>query len=178
MLAAEPRQDGFDARRDALAKRYRYALWNGELPSPLRAPRAWHVREPLAPELLRLGAARLLGCRDFASFRGAGSAVKTNVRTLQRIDVTGAAGGDLQIAFEGDGFLRHMVRNLVGTLVEVGAGRRAPEWLDTVLAARDRTVAGRTAPACGLVLEWVRYPGDAESTGNSAHSSGIFVDAP
>ncbi len=178
VLAADLRHDAFDARRDALAKRYRYALWNGVLPSPLRAPRAWQVREPLEPALLRAGAERLLGSHDFASFRGAGSAVKTNLRTLHRIDVTGEAGGEIQLAFEGDGFLRHMVRNLVGSLVEVGAGRRAPGWLDEVLEARDRAVAGRTAPACGLVLEWVRYPDDAEVAGKSAQPAGIFVDAP
>jgi tRNA pseudouridine38-40 synthase len=168
VLAAEPRPDGFDARRDALAKRYRYEIWNGALPSPLRAPRSWQVREPLDPVRLRSAASLLLGTHDFASFRGAGSAVKTSVRTLQRIDVDGEAGAALRLGFEGDGFLRHMVRNLVGTLVEVGAGRRAPEWVSEVLAACDRTAAGRTAPAHGLVLEWVRYPGDAGEAAKSA----------
>jgi tRNA pseudouridine38-40 synthase len=178
VLAAELRHEGFDARRDAIAKRYRYEIWNGEEPSPLRAPRAWQVREPLDLERLRAGADRLLGKHDFASFRGAGSAVKTNVRTLQRIDVTGAAGGELRLAFEGDGFLRHMVRNVVGTLVEVGLGRRPPGWVADVLAAHDRAAAGRTAPACGLVLEWVRYPGDADGAAKSAPTPGVFVDAP
>jgi tRNA pseudouridine38-40 synthase len=161
VLLAERIHDDFDARRDAIAKRYRYEIWNGEQPSPLRAPRSWHVREPLDLALLRAGADRLLGTHDFTSFRGAGSAVKTSVRTLHRIDAAGATGSEVRLAFEGDGFLRHMVRNIVGTLVEVGLGRRPPEWVDAVLAARDRAAAGRTAPACGLVLEWVRYPGDA-----------------
>jgi tRNA pseudouridine38-40 synthase len=178
VLAAEPRHDGFDARRDAVAKRYRYEIWNGEQPSPLRAARAWQLREPLDLGRLRAGADRLLGSHDFSSFRGAGSAVKTSVRTLRRIDVLGASGTEIRLGFEGDGFLRHMVRNLVGTLVEVGLGRRPPEWLAEVLAAQDRAAAGRTAPACGLVLEWVRYPGDAEAAANSAPSAGIFVDAP
>jgi tRNA pseudouridine38-40 synthase len=158
VLAAELRADHFDARRDAVGKRYRYHVWNDERPSPLRAPRSWHVREPLDPTALRSGAAHLLGTHDFASFRGAGSAVKTNVRTLHHIDVAGAAGAEIQRAFEGDGFLRHMVRNMVGTLVEVGLGRRPPAWIREVLSLRDRAAAGRTAPACGLVLEWVRYP--------------------
>jgi tRNA pseudouridine38-40 synthase len=160
VLEAVRVHDGFDARRDAVAKRYRYAIWNGEQPSPLRAPRSWHVREPLDLGRLRVAADRLLGSHDFTSFRGAGSAVKTNVRTLHRIDVGGAAGAEICLAFEGDGFLRHMVRNLVGSLVEVGLGRRPAQWINEVLATRDRTVAGRTAPAWGLVLEWVRYPGD------------------
>ncbi len=178
VLAAEPRPDGFDARRDAVAKRYRYAIWNGEVPSPLRAPRAWQIREPLDLGPMRAAAARLEGRHDFTSLRGAGSAVKTSARTLHRIDVTGASGGDIGIAVEGDGFLRHMVRNLAGTLVEVGLGRHPPDWVDAVLAARDRAAAGRTAPACGLVLEWVRYPGDAGSPAKSAPRAGNFVDAP
>jgi tRNA pseudouridine38-40 synthase len=178
VLAAEPRHDGFDARRDAIAKRYRYEIWNGEQPSPLRAARAWQVREPLDLSRLGAGADQLLGTHDFSSFRGAGSAVKTNVRTLRRIDMAGAGGGEVRLGFEGDGFLRHMVRNLVGTLVEVGLARRAPEWIADVLAQRDRAAAGRTAPACGLVLEWVRYPDDPEAPANSAPSGGILVDAP
>jgi tRNA pseudouridine38-40 synthase len=168
VLGAELRPDSFDARRDAIAKRYRYEIWNGALPSPLRAPRAWHVREPLDLGRLRAGAERLLGRHDFASFRGAGSAVRTTVRTLLRIDVSGASRAEVHLAVEGDGFLRHMVRNLVGTLVEVGAGRRSPEWVSEVVAARDRAAAGRTAPAHGLVLEWVRYPGDAAEAAKSA----------
>jgi tRNA pseudouridine38-40 synthase len=164
VLAAEARPDAFDARRDAVAKRYRYQLWNAELPSPLRAARFWHVREPIELAPLRAAAARLLGTHDFASFRGAGSAVKTSTRTLTRIDVWGETGGEIRLGFEGEGFLRHMVRNAVGTLVEVGLGRRPLSWIDEVLAARERAAAGRTAPACGLTLEWVRYPGDgAES---------------
>jgi tRNA pseudouridine38-40 synthase len=168
VLAAEPRPDGFDARRDAIAKRYRYQLWNSELPSPLRAPRFWHVREPIDLERLRAAAARLVGTHDFSSFRGAGSAVKTSVRTLHSVAVTGASRGELRLAFEGDGFLRHMVRTAVGTLVEVGLGRRGVGWIEEVLAARDRAAAGRTAPACGLTLESVRYPDDAESPASPA----------
>lgn len=163
VLAVELRHDGFDARRDAIAKRYRYQVWNAALPSPLRAARFHQVREPLDLGALRAGAALVLGEHDFASFRGTGSAVKTSVRTLQLADVSGERGGELRFAFEGDGFLRHMVRNLVGTLLEVGLGRRAPSWVAEVLAARDRAAAGPTAPACGLTLEWVRYPEAAES---------------
>jgi tRNA pseudouridine38-40 synthase len=173
VVAVAVRPDGFDARRDAIAKRYRYQIWNGARPSPLRAPRTWHVREPLDLGLLRAGTAPALGTHDFTSFRAAGSAVKTSVRTLRRVEVVGASGADIRIAFEGDSFLRHMVRNLVGTLVEVGLGRRPPGWVGEVLAARDRSLAGRTAPSHGLVLEWVRYPGDAESPAKSAPGVGI-----
>jgi tRNA pseudouridine38-40 synthase len=168
VLAAELRGASFDARRDALAKRYRYQLWNGELPSPLRAPRFWHVREPLDLARLRAGAERLVGTHDFASFRGTGSAVKTSVRTLHRVELAGRSGAEIHLGVEGDGFLRHMVRNLVGSLVEIGLGRRSPEWITELLAARDRRAAGRTAPACGLVLEWVRYPDEPETPAKSA----------
>jgi tRNA pseudouridine38-40 synthase len=158
VLEAERMSERFDARRDATAKRYRYQIWNGEVPSPLRAARAWHVRERLDVDRLRASAEPLLGRHDFASFRAAGSAVKTSVRTLRRIDVSGPPGGEIRLGFEGDGFLRHMVRNLVGTLVEVGKGRRSPESISDVLASRERVRAGPTAPAHGLCLEAVRYP--------------------
>ena len=157
VLAAELRPESFDARRDALGKRYRYQIWNAELPSPLRAARFWHVREPLDLEQLRAGARQLVGAHDFSSFRGTGSAVKTNVRTLQCIEVTGASGDEIRLRVEGDGFLRHMVRNLAGTLLEIGAARRPASWAAEVLAAHDRARAGPTAPAHGLILERVFY---------------------
>ncbi len=163
VLAAELRPDSFDARRDALGKRYRYQIWNCALPSPLRAPRFHHVREPLDLAALRAAAALLVGSHNFASFRGAGSAVKTSTRTLHAIDVAGERGAEVRLGFEGDGFLRHMVRNIVGTLLEVGLGRRPPTWVAEVLAAQDRAAAGPTAPACGLTLEFVRYADSAES---------------
>jgi tRNA pseudouridine38-40 synthase len=97
------------------------------------------------------------GRHDFASFQAAGSNVQTSVRTLSRLDVTGESRGEISILVEGDGFLRHMVRNLVGTLVDVGLGRRAPDSMTALLAARDRRQAGRTAPAAGLTLLRVSY---------------------
>ncbi len=157
VLSAELMPDGFDARRAARGKRYRYQIWNSEVPSPLRARTFHRVREPLTLPAMRDAAGRVRGCHDFASFRGAGSAVKTNVRTLSQLEITGEAGGEIRFTFEGDGFLRHMVRNLVGTLLEVGAGRRPPAWVVEVLAARDRRRAGPTAPACGLTLERVLF---------------------
>jgi len=115
-------------------------------------------------------ARRLEGRHDFAAFRGAGSEVATTERTItiSRIVVPGmsttedaeekSCGGRL-ITYEvtGDGFLRHMVRNIVGTLVDVGLGRRMPESIDAVLATRDRSAAGQTAPARGLFLVAVEY---------------------
>jgi tRNA pseudouridine38-40 synthase len=157
VLAAAEVPEGFHARRDARAKRYRYDIWNGATRSPLREARAWCLQRPLDVAAMREAAAALIGTHDFASFQTAGSDVATTERTLLCIEVEGSAGGDIALGFEGSGFLRHMVRNLTGTLVEVGSGRRGASEMPALLAARDRRRAGRTAPAQGLTLEWVRY---------------------
>jgi tRNA pseudouridine38-40 synthase len=98
-----------------------------------------------------------VGERDFASFQAAGAPKRSTVRRLERLDVEGAWGGDVAIHAEANGFLRHMVRNLVGTLLEVGRGRRSPDSMPVLLAARDRGAAGPTAAARGLTLVAVRY---------------------
>ncbi len=153
----EPAPAGFHPRRDAREKRYRYQVWNGAAPSPLRARRFHYVREPLATEPMAAAASQLVGTRDFACFQAAGSSVKTTVRTLRRCEVAGASGGEIFFQLAGDGFLRHMVRNVVGTLLELGRGRRAADSIPALLESRDRTLAGPTAPACGLTLAEVIY---------------------
>jgi tRNA pseudouridine38-40 synthase len=157
VLACEPARDGFDPRREATGKLYRYAVWNAPLASPLRRRRWHHVPAPLDVPAMRAAAAALAGKHDFASFQAAGSGVTATVRTLTRAELAGEGGGELQFFFAGDGFLRHMVRNLVGTVLEVGLGRRPPGSLPALLAARDRTQAGPTAPALGLTLVRVDY---------------------
>ncbi|RIL07055.1 MAG: tRNA pseudouridine(38-40) synthase TruA [Proteobacteria bacterium] len=158
--------DAFHARRDALSKLYVYRLWTGVARSPLRDRTSLWVRAPHDLVAMREAAAALQGTHDFASFQGAGSAARSTVRTLARAELRGVWGGEVELAFEGPGFLRHMVRNLVGTLLDVGRGRLRPDRIADVLAARDRAAAGPTAPARGLVLVRVRY-GDfpAESEG-------------
>jgi tRNA pseudouridine38-40 synthase len=153
-------RDDFDARRHATGKLYRYSIWNGPIRAPLRRRRALCLQRPLDLAALRTAAARLVGTHDFASFQAAGSPVKTTVRTLRRLDATGEPGAAIDLWFEGDGFLRHMVRNLTGTLIEVGSGRRAPDGMVSLLAARDRSRAGPTAPPQGLTLVRVTYPQD------------------
>jgi tRNA pseudouridine38-40 synthase len=149
--------DGFDARRAARGKLYRYAIWNAPVRSPLRE-RSWlWVRRPLDLAALRRASADLVGTHDFASFQAAGSDVMTTVRTLSRLDVEGEPGGALTLWFGGSGFLRHMVRNLVGTLLEVANGKRSPEGMPVLLAARDRRRAGPTALPHGLTLVRVDY---------------------
>ena len=152
-LAAE----GFHARYQARSKLYRYRIWNGESRSPLCATRAHHVPSALDLEAMRRAAALLLGTHDFAAFQTAGSAVRSTVRSLERLDVEGEPRGEITLLVEGDGFLRQMVRILAGTLIEVGLGRRDAAGLPAVLAARERSRAGCTAPAQALTLVRVTY---------------------
>jgi tRNA pseudouridine38-40 synthase len=148
---------GFDPRREAKGKLYRYWVWNGPLPSPLRRRRFHHVRERLDVEGMGKASAPLAGQHDFASFQAAGSAVGSTVRNLSQVTVSGAPGGEIFFEFEGNGFLRHMVRNLVGTLLEIGLGRRPADSIPELLEIRDRRWAGPTAPAAGLTLVRVDY---------------------
>ncbi|MGH0029827.1 MAG: tRNA pseudouridine(38-40) synthase TruA [Myxococcota bacterium] len=164
-LATAP--EGFDARRDARSKLYRYDLWNAPVRSPLRAARSLHVERHLDLAALRRAAADLVGTHDFASFQAAGSGVTTTERTLLALDARGEAGGAIGLNVLGSGFLRHMVRNLVGTLLEVGAGRRDPAGMPALLAARDRSRAGPTAPARALTLVRVDYDSVDDSAGSA-----------
>lgn len=157
VLLAAPASEGFDPRRQATSKLYRYAIWNGPLRSPLRARRWLHVPRALDLEAMDRAAKILLGRHDFACFQAAGSGVEETVRELFRIDVQGVSGGEILIEVEGSGFLRHMVRNIAGTLLEVGRGRREPGSMAALLESRDRGQAGPTAQALGLTLVWVQY---------------------
>jgi tRNA pseudouridine38-40 synthase len=157
VLEASIAPAGFDARRDARSKVYRYAVWNGPIRSPLRASRALCLQRRLDLPALRAAAEAVVGTHDFAGFQAAGSNVRTTERTLLRVEVAGEAGGAVELWFEGTGFLRHMVRNLAGTLLEIGSGRRDPSAMTAILAARDRRLAGPTAPAHALTLIRVRY---------------------
>jgi tRNA pseudouridine38-40 synthase len=149
--------DGFDARRSATGKRYRYRIENGPTRAPLARLRAWQVFRPLDVEAMRRAAGRLLGRHDFASFQAADCASAHAVRQVTRCEVTGQPGGRIDLVLEATAFVKHMVRNVAGTLVEVGQGRRAPASLEALLLARDRTLAGPTAPPQGLCLEEVFY---------------------
>lgn len=151
--------DEFHPRFSATGKHYRYTI----LQRPDRAPRwrdrAWHRPEPLALEAMREAAAHLIGEHDFAAFRAAGCTAATTVRRIEKIDLSVAEPELLAVDVRGNAFLRNMVRILVGTLVEVGQGRRTPAQVAEILASRDRTTAGITAPAHGLELMEVRYDG-------------------
>jgi len=183
VMAAEGVPADFHARFTAKAKTYRYRICNAGVMSPFERDYAWHVFGALDVEAMDLAARTLEGRHDFAAFRTAAAATRTTERTVTRSrvsrttlattedtedaeDPTSPAlrvprvlrGGDL-IVYEitGDGFLRHMVRAIVGTLVDVGRGRRAGEAMRELLLSRDRGRAGPTAPARGLFLVGVEY---------------------
>lgn len=164
VLGVSPAPDSFHARRDALAKLYAYRIWNGATRSPLRERRWLHVPARLDRAALRAALAELVGTHDFASFQAAGSRPGPTVRRIDRAALI-EDGDALRIELEGSGFLRHMVRNAVGTLLEVGSGRRAPDSIPALLAARDRARAGPTAAPQGLTLVRVRhrdFPSESE----------------
>jgi tRNA pseudouridine38-40 synthase len=153
---AEAVPDCFDARRDGRARLYRYQILNRSTPSPFYLHRAWHVHEPLALEAMRAAIPCLLGEHDFSSFRAAGCDAEHPIRTVYRTAIE--AQDDLLVYhIEATAFLRHMVRNIVGTLVDIGKGERPAAALAEILAARSRSLAGITAPAHGLFLVQVKY---------------------
>lgn len=155
----------WDALREARGKHYRYQIWNGRERSPLRAGRFHWLREPLAVDRMREASQTFVGTHDFAALQGAGSSVKTTVRTIESVQIKGAAGSEIILDVEGEGFLRHMVRNLMGTLIQIGCRRWEVRRGAEILASLDRQEAGPTAPAHGLVLVEVR---DSWSLGRSS----------
>jgi tRNA pseudouridine38-40 synthase len=149
--------DAFDPRRQARSRVYEYRILNAPAPSPFWRRYAWHVPEPLDAGAMDAAARELLGEHDFAAFRGADAEpVRSTVRRVLESRVQ-AERAVLVYRVEATAFLKHMVRNIVGTLVEVGRGERAAASLGELLAGRDRTRAGATAPAHGLILVAIRY---------------------
>lgn len=156
VLAVDEVPADWDALREARGKHYRYQIWNGRLRSPLRARRWTWLAEELDLEAMALAAREFVGRHDFAAFQGAGSPTKTTVRLVESFEIEGRAGHEIRMDVRGEGFLRHMVRNLAGTLIEVGRGRWSLAEVREILASRDRARAGPTAPAVGLSLVAVR----------------------
>jgi tRNA pseudouridine38-40 synthase len=149
--------DDFHARFSATGKTYEYRIWNGSVVPPMLRLYTWHVPQPLDIALMQDAAAAIPGEHDFAAFQGSGSATHTTVRRLTAARWRSAADGSLVFDIAGDGFLRYMVRSLVGTLVDAGQRRRDPADLARLLADPDRARAGRTAPPEGLFLIKVEY---------------------
>jgi tRNA pseudouridine38-40 synthase len=116
------------------------------------------IRQPLDLTAMNVAGAHLVGTHDFSSFQAAGCDARTSVRRLWEVSAAQTGPRTIQVRVTGSGFLKYMVRNIVGTLIEVGRGKRDSSWMAEVLAARDRSAAGPTADACGLTLERVFYP--------------------
>lgn len=158
--AADEAAEDFHPRFSATGKHYRYTIFRAPDRSPRWRHRAWHHPDPLDVVRMRAGAASLLGEHDFAAFRAAGCTAKTTMRRIDAIELTEVPEDDvLLVDVRGNAFLRNMVRILVGTLTEVGRGYRESAQVAEILASRDRTRAGITAPAHGLELMEVRYDG-------------------
>ena len=147
---------GFHARFSARAKTYRYQIRNGRVASPFDRAYVWHLPERLDAPAMRCAAQTLAGRHDFSAFQSIGTQVPDSIRTITASDVR--SEGDLLLyEVTADGFLRHMVRAIVGTLVEIGRGWRTPESIATLLANGVRAEAGATAPPHGLFLVRVDY---------------------
>ncbi len=146
----------FDLMGEVKSKLYRYTIFTGPLRPVLQIKHCWHLPTKLDITAMSEAAAMLVGTRDFKSFAAAADKRQTSVRTIFRCDVN--QNDDwVYVEVEGDSFLYNMVRNIVGTLVEVGSGRFGPEKIKEVLEAKDRAAAGPIAPAAGLCLMWIKY---------------------
>lgn len=151
----------FHARKSAKRKTYRYLILHNPIRAPLWVQRTGYTGKTLKIKEIQKGARCLVGRHDFRAFQGRKAATRTSVRMIESITI-GSCRGDpsskmIVITITGDGFLKQMVRNIVGLLLEVGEGRRSPADVKKILASRDRTQAGACAPACGLYLVRVDY---------------------
>ena len=156
VLGARAVPGDFNARRAARLKRYGYLLTTTGVPSPFLRGRAWHVGRTLDADAMAHATRSLRGTHDFSAFCAAPGRDRDPVCTVRAVCVV-ARGARVAVLVSADAFLHHMVRNLVGTLVQVGLGRRPAEWVGEILAGHDRRAAGPTAPADGLYLIRVLY---------------------
>ena len=160
-LAVEEVDPGFHARFSARSKAYRYRVSNTRVMSPFERRYAWHISRPIDLDAMREAAAELVGAHDFSAFQAKGGTTDSSVRTMSHSawseELLGGTDRMLTYDIAGSGFLKYMVRTIIGTLVEVGDGRRTPVSMRDLLAGKDRTAAGPTAPPHGLYLVRVDY---------------------
>jgi tRNA pseudouridine38-40 synthase len=160
IVKAEDVPMGFDVIGDVTSKLYRYTIYCGPVRPVLHMRRCWHVPANVDTAKMDEAARLFVGKKDFKSFAAAADRREDSVRTIFRCEVAEApaeGGRWVYVDAEGDGFLYNMVRNIVGTLVEVGVGRWSPEKIAEILEARDRKAAGPIAPPNGLCLMWIKY---------------------
>ena len=155
--ACDPVADDFHARFSARHKTYRYMIRNQTLPAAIGRQYAWHIRKKLDVAAMQASARHIIGTHDFKSFEGSGSPRADTIRTVLSADITQTSTGDVVFEVTATGFLRYMVRNLTGTLVQVGLRKISIDDFKTILDARDRNRAGPTAPPQGLCLISVSY---------------------
>ncbi len=159
----------FHAQRQAVSKWYRYTVRMSRVADPLEKRYHWHVSRPLDLAKMNEAAKFLVGELDFAGFQALGAPRKSTVRNVHRLDLStiiASRGVDLWIDIEANGFLYNMVRNITGTLVEIGFGRFPPHHVLEMIASKNRSRGGQTAPARGLCLMSVHYPPE------------LFLDTP
>lgn len=147
----------FHARYDAKSKTYHYRILNQPLPSAVFRKYAWHIRKKLDLDAMQTALCRIVGTHDFKAFEGSGSPRPDSIRCIMDAKIEKTDEGYLIFKIEGNGFLRFMVRNIVGTLVDVGLGKITPDDFKRILASKDRNLAGITAPPHGLFLMHVTY---------------------
>ena len=157
VLSAHEVPEAFHARFDAMSKTYRYRLSNAGVLSPFERAYAWHVPGSLDVQAMAAAARLVEGRHDFAAFQTTGGATGSTERVVLSSSLTSSDDGIILYEVTGRGFLRHMVRAIAGTLMEIGRGRQPIEWMRGVIDARDRGQAGRSAPAHGLFLVRVDY---------------------
>ncbi len=147
----------FHARYDVKSKVYHYRIWNYELPLAIGRHYAWHIRRKLNVTAMQSAMAHLIGEHDFKAFEGTGSPRSHTIRRVSIAELSEDVDGALIFKIEADGFLRYMVRNIVGTLVDVGLGKIPPADVKVILESKNRGNASPTAPAHGLFLMEVKY---------------------
>jgi tRNA pseudouridine38-40 synthase len=147
----------FHARYDVKSKTYHYRILNRLLPAAIYRQYAWHIRKKLDLEAMESALHCINGRHDFKAFEGSGSPRSDSVRCIMTADLSRTHDEYLILKLEGDGFLKFMVRNIVGTLVDVGVGKITPDDFKQILASKNRNLAGITAPAHGLFLVDVKY---------------------
>jgi len=146
----------FHARFDARGKTYCYQIENAQIPSVYHQRFSWHIRQPLNVFAMRQAARVLVGCHDFASFQAASCSAETSIRTVFGLHIQ-QHRAMVRIYIRANAYLHHMVRNIAGTLIEIGLEKRRVDEMRPILQAKDRTTAGITAPAHGLFLVKVHY---------------------
>lgn len=157
VLSAEEQDYNFNARFCATQKTYLYRIHNNRVPSPLERRTSWHIPVPLDITAMKKGGEILIGEHDFSAFRASGCNAKSSIKKVFSLEIFKKHDHIIEIEISADGFLRNMVRIIVGSLVEVGLGKHDPEWIQRVLEGKDRRLAGQTAPPQGLFLKKVEY---------------------